>query len=354
MKKHNIMEITLRDGSYVINFSFTSADTAFVCKELEEIGFEYIEIGHGVGLNATNKGYGQAAATDEEHMVAAEGALRKAKYGMFCIPGIARLEDIDLAAKHNMGFIRIGTNVTEVQKSEEFIKRAKDYGMFVAANYMKSYVSSPEQFAQNVLLSEKYGADMVYIVDSAGGMFPSDVRRYFESIRKASNIDIGFHGHDNLGMSISNSVEAFELGALFVDSSMQGLGRSSGNACSEVLVAALKKRGHEINVDLRRLFELGQNFVQPLLSSNGKMPLDIISGYSDFHSSYMPAIQKCSAKYRIDPILLILEWTKIDKVNLDQKLLEDVAQQIKKEEKIYLTKYGFERYVGGEQDERKI
>jgi 4-hydroxy 2-oxovalerate aldolase len=52
-KKVNILETTLRDGSYAVNFSFTSSDTSIICKRLEEVGFKYIEIGHGVGLNQT-------------------------------------------------------------------------------------------------------------------------------------------------------------------------------------------------------------------------------------------------------------------------------------------------------------
>lgn len=169
MRKVKLLETTLRDGSYAINFGFSASDTAIICKKLEGAGFEYIEIGHGVGLNASNCGYGQAVASDEEYMAAAESTLAKAKYGMFCIPGIAKLGDLETAGKHNMGFVRVGTNVTQVRESEEFIRKAKDLGMFVAANYMKSYALSPEKFAENVVLSEKYGADVVYIVDSSAG-----------------------------------------------------------------------------------------------------------------------------------------------------------------------------------------
>jgi len=350
MRKINILETTLRDGSYAVNFSFTSSDTAIICKALEEAGVEYIEIGHGVGLGASKAGWGQAAQTDEEYMEAAGKVLNKAKYGMFCIPGIARLEDIDLASKHGMGFIRVGTNVTEIPKSKEFIKKAKEYGMFVAANYMKSYALPPKDFARQVKLSEEYGADMVYIVDSAGSMFADDIKKYYEAIREVSEIPLGFHGHDNLGLAIANSLAAAEMGIDCVDSSLQGLGRSSGNACTEILVAIFLKRGYNINLDLLKLFEIGQTYIQPLLSVKGRMPLDTVSGYAEFHSSYMPHIQQCAAKYGIDPIILIIEICKIDKVNLDVAVLEKVAQRIKEKGSVYLGKYGFNRYVGGEQE----
>ena len=99
MATPEILDCTLRDGSYANNFSFTSADTAVICRRLEKAGIKLIEVGHGVGLNASNVGHGRATQTDEEYMEAAAGAVKDARWGMFCIPGIARLEDVDLAAK---------------------------------------------------------------------------------------------------------------------------------------------------------------------------------------------------------------------------------------------------------------
>lgn len=345
-----ILETTLRDGSYAINFSFTSADTAIICRELEKAGFKFIEIGHGVGLNASNMNKGQAVQTDEEYMMAAKNVLKKAKYGMFCIPGIARLKDIDLAAKHNIGFLRIGTNVTEVPSSEKFIKKAKDYGIFVTANFMKSYVLPPEKFAKNVQLSEKYGADMVYLVDSAGSMFVEDINRYYKTIRKVSDIPLGFHGHDNLGLAISNSIESLKMGFDFIDTSLQGIGRSSGNASTEIFIAVLLKMGYKIDINFIKVLEIGQKYIQPLMNIKGKMLLDIVAGYAGYHSSYMHYIHKYSAKYQINPALLIIEWSKIDKTNVDEKEMDKVAHRIKKEEEIYLGNYGFRRYIGSEQE----
>ncbi|MEK6979796.1 MAG: 4-hydroxy-2-oxovalerate aldolase [Candidatus Micrarchaeota archaeon] len=353
MKKVNILETTLRDGSYAVNYSFTALDTATISRQLELAGFEYIEIGHGVGFNGSTKGYGKAVATDEEYLIAAKGALKNSKFGMFCIPGIAEVENIDMAHKHGMSFVRVGTNVTEIPKSEDFIKRAKDCGMFVAANYMKSYALPPRKFAENVLLSEKYGADMVYLVDSAGGMFTENVLEYYNAIRSVSDIPVGFHGHDNLGLAIANSIAIAEAGASFVDSSLQGLGRSSGNATTEILVAALMKKGYALGIDFIKTLELGQKYINPILPFKGKMPLDIVSGYADFHSSYMHKIEKYSVKYSINPCILIIELCKVDRVNASDEVLEKIAQRIKKDEEFYLAKYDFGKYVGGEQDELK-
>lgn len=349
-KKICVLDTTLRDGSYAINFSFTSADTAILCKELESARIKYIEIGHGVGLNASNKDYGKAFQTDIEYMDAANSALKTAKFGMFCIPGVAELKNIDIAAEHNMGFIRVGTNVTEISASKEYIKRAKDHGMFVCSNFMKSYALPPEKFVEKLKLSESYGTDMVYLVDSAGGMFPEDIKKYYETIRKQSNIALGFHGHDNLGLANANSIYAIDLGFEFIDASLQGLGRSSGNAVTEIIVAALIKKGFKMDLDLLKILEIGEKYIQPLLASKGRMPLDIIAGFSDFHSSYMYHIEKFAIKYQVNPAILIMEWCKIDKVNINDEKLEEIAKKIKKEENIYLSKYRFNTYIGREQD----
>lgn len=183
-------------------------------------------------------------------------------------------------------------------------------------------------------------------------MFPADVRRYYEAIRKVSSIPVGFHGHNNLGLAVSNSLEAADMGAEIVDCSMQGLGRSSGNAATEIMVAALIKKGYKLDIDLLAIMDIGQQYIRPLLGPAGNMPLDIIAGFADFHSSYMPHILKYAAKHKINPLLLIIEITKIDKVNLDKKVLEEVAKKMKKEEHLYLSEFGFNRYIGGEQDER--
>ena len=100
--KLKILECTLRDGSYTIDFQFTAEDTAIIAAALEHAGFDLIEIGHGVGLNASNCGKGQAAATDEEYMQAVSCTLKRAEWGMFFIPGIGRHEDLEMA--HKNGF----------------------------------------------------------------------------------------------------------------------------------------------------------------------------------------------------------------------------------------------------------
>ena len=140
MKHITILDCTLRDGSYAIDYQFTAEDTAIIAAGLEQAGLELIEVGHGLGLNASNSSKGVAAATDEEYLEAARKALKKAKFGMFFIPGIGREEDLKLAAKYRMDFVRIGTNVTEVDASVKYVELAKS--LF---NRFKVHIAGPKR-----------------------------------------------------------------------------------------------------------------------------------------------------------------------------------------------------------------
>src|SRR5262249_61475896 len=114
-------------------------------------------------------GLGAAAATDEAYLKAAAATLKTARWGMFCISGIATLEDIDRAADHGMSFLRIGTNVTETERAEPYIARAKRYGMYVSSNLMKSYAQNPAEFARPARRGQALGAGQRGNLDARGG-----------------------------------------------------------------------------------------------------------------------------------------------------------------------------------------
>ncbi|HEU4559519.1 MAG TPA: hypothetical protein VFS20_16835 [Longimicrobium sp.] len=329
MKRVNVLDNTLRDGSYAVDFSFTAADTARICTELERAGVRYIEVGHGAGLGATAKGVFPAAASDEEYLRAARSVLTSAQFGMFCIPSIARLDDIDLAADHGMGFIRVGTEVTTAAEMRPYIERAKQRGLLTTANLMKSYAVPAEQFAEAAALAESFGADVVYLVDSAGCMFPEDVRAYLDALRERSQVRFGFHGHDNLGMAVYNSLLSADEGASFVDGSLQGLGRRPGNAATELLVASFEKRGYDTGIDMLRLLRTGEESTRPLLGPAGIEALDVVSGYAGFHSNFLPTVLAAAEEYAVDPALLIIGLCEIDRCTVRDEDLRRIANHLR-------------------------
>ncbi|RUW65039.1 4-hydroxy-2-oxovalerate aldolase [Mesorhizobium sp. M2A.F.Ca.ET.067.02.1.1] len=346
-----LLDTTLRDGSYAIDFQFTARDTAAIAGQLEAAGFELIEIGHGVGLGASQRNYRRAAETDEAYLAAAADTLKRALWGMFCIPGVATLQQIDMAAEFGMRFIRVGTDVADVPDSKDFIERAKKHGMVVCANYMKSYVAAPEEFARNALLSQQYGADVVYIVDSAGGMLTRDMEGYFRAVRDVCDVKIGFHGHDNLGLGVANAVRAAELGAAIVDTSLQGMGRSAGNTPTELFIVVMERLGVAMGFDPLRVMDIGEKYIKPLIRRDGLNSLDIVAGFAQFHSSYMTLIREYSSKFGVDPRKLIIALCERDKVNAPRTIVEDLAHALKAEpEDAFSARFQLDRYYGAEQN----
>lgn len=345
-----ILDCTLRDGSYAINFAFTASDTRALCAGLESVGIRWIEVGHGVGLGASASGFGMAQATDGEYMAAASESLSIAKWGMFCIPKVARLEMLAEAASHGMGFVRIGANIEEHASVRPFVERAKELGLFTCVNFMKSYASPPEDFARYAEIVDSWGTDLIYLVDSAGGMLPEQVAAYTDAVRsRAPNLRIGFHGHHNLGLGVANSLVAVERGAEFIDVSLQGMGRSAGNTPAEQFVCALMRRGIDLDIDPTALMDLSESLVVPRHAHRGIDSFDVISGLAQFHSSYMGVVARAARRHDIDPRRLIVRLCEHDKVDAPEALVESLAAGLAAEGLSGGWKALYKNYYGQEQ-----
>ncbi len=351
MNKPRILECTLRDGSYAINFQFTKEDTITIASALEELGFDMIEIGHGVGLGASENGKGVAAETDEVYLQAGAEAIKNADWGMFCIPGIAELRHIDMAAEYGMKFIRIGTNISDYEDSKPFIEKAKKHNMFVCSNFMKSYASKPEVFAKNASEVKKYGSDLIYIVDSAGGMLPEEVEKYILAVKdNTDSLRLGFHGHNNLGLGIANALVATELGVDVIDTSLQGFGRSAGNTSTEQFLSILMRKGIDMDIDPISVMSVSEKYIYPIIQKKGLNSVDMISGLALFHSSYLPIIEEYALKYRIDPLKLIVAVSEKNKVEAKPELVEEIAMKLSDQGAHGSWKPLYSHYIGGEQD----
>jgi 4-hydroxy-2-oxovalerate aldolase len=233
-----------------------------------------------------------------------------------------------MARSYGMSFVRVGTNITRSEEARESIEYARKLGFEVSYNAMKSYCVTPEELVERMRRTVEWGAQAVYLVDSAGGMLPGEVREYVVRLRDSVPARIGFHGHNNFGMANANTLAAIEAGATMIDTTTQGMGRSSGNAQTEVLLVLLEKLGYDTGVDLLKAMEIGEAMIRPLTPGrSGITALEITMAAAQFHSSFMPRIEKACAAYHIDPKLLITEVSKVDKVNPSEALIMEIAER---------------------------
>ncbi len=325
-----ILDTTLRDGSNAINFKFGRDLTRNILRGLEEAGVELIEMGHGLGLGAHINSGKPASLSDEEYMSIAAESLKKSKFGFLVAKKFGGKKDIELAASRGAGFIRIASNITEVDQVEEMVKYAKDQGLFVLIALMKSYALKPgAEYIEVLQKLDKWGADLATLMDSAGYMTPEDVSEYIVKGKVNTNIKIGFHAHNNLQLAIANTLSAIKSGADSVDASIGGLGRSSGNAPIEILAVLAKRYGWNIDIDFKKLSDMQEQYIYPLIKEENRFSSEAITfGTAGFHSSFFNLIKDVNKKYpQLDYRDIILAVSIREKVNLTEDLIEEVIKK---------------------------
>jgi 4-hydroxy 2-oxovalerate aldolase len=322
-----ILDCTLRDGAYVVNFGFTEMDTLEISRDLVSVGMDYLEIGHGIGLGAQVAGYGVAAASDIGYMRNASG-----NWGCFAIPGIATPDDLLTLADNGASFVRIGCDVDMLAESKSYIEDARRHGLKTFVNFMKSYLLDAGSLSDLAVVAAEYGAECVYLVDSSGSMLPMQVADYITLLRAKLpvSVKIGFHGHNNLGLGVANALSAVSCGCDIIDVTLCGIGRGGGNVPAEQFLSALKLAGYQMKPNILKVMDVGERRIRHIAKDAYPTQLDIVSGLGKFHSSNMNAVLRISKEKNIDPRRLILRLSRLNKPSITVEDIYDVVYDVPK------------------------
>ncbi len=331
MRDVRMIDTTLRDGMHAVSHQFTPDDMAAIAHALDEAGVEIIEVGHGDGLGGSSFQYGFSKNTDEEYLKAVSSAIKNAKLDILILPGIGTRLDMEMALKYNAKVARIATHVTEADIGEQHIKMAKDNGMEAFGFLMMSHSVLPEKVVEQALLFESYGADAVYVTDSAGAMVPSQVKERISAVKAAVSIPVGFHGHNNMGLAIGNSVAAYEAGASYIDGTLRGLGAGAGNAQSEVLIAVFDKMKVATGVDLYKIMDAAEDVVGPKMHRPQTVDTASLTlGWAGVYGSFLLHTYRAAEKYGVEPRDVLVELGKMRTVGGQEDLIIEVAHKLSK------------------------
>jgi len=330
-----IIDCTLRDGGNAISFKFKKDLTKNILVSLEKAGVRWIDLGHGFGLGASKKCGKPATLSDEEYMEIANSCLKKAKYGFFFLAKFGEKKDIKLASKKGVNFLRIGSNVTGVDQIEEFIKYAKEQRLMVNVCLMKAYAANIKNYIKVLEKLKRWEVNLITLMDSAGTMLPKNVKEYIIHGKLNVEIPLGFHAHNNLQLATINTITAIESGADEIDVSVGGLGRSSGNAPTEILAILLEKYGWKNFLDYKILSDLNDKYIFPLIKEENRFSSKALTfGFAGFHSSFFPLIMKICKKYpSIDYRDVVLAVSREEKVNVTEGLIDKVIEKILRNKK---------------------
>ncbi|WP_020415716.1 4-hydroxy-2-oxovalerate aldolase [Amycolatopsis sp. ATCC 39116] len=325
----HLVDTSLRDGMSSVSHKFTTDQVAAVARGLDAAGVRTIEVAHGIGLGASSIQYGFAAASDPDYVRAAVEAVADADIAVLYVPGIATLTELDRAHKAGAGTVRVAVHCTEADCAEQPIVHARERGMRVMSFLMMSHKLPPAQLAEQAAKLDSYGAQVVYVVDSAGALVPRGAGERVKALREAISADIGFHAHNNLGVGIGNALAAVENGALYIDGSLRGLGASAGNAQTEVLAAALERAGYDTGVDLFPLVDTAERVMAPLMTEPQIIDeTALILGYAGVYSTFFHPTKRAAKKYGVPERDILLELGRRGVIGGQEDMIIDVAAQL--------------------------
>jgi 4-hydroxy 2-oxovalerate aldolase len=303
-----VIDATLRDGSHAVEQKFSVDDVARIARRLDRAGVHAIEVGHGDGLGASSIHFGPTLHTDSELVEAAAGVAQNSHIAVVLIPGIGTIDDLESAASSGASLVRIATHCTEADIGLEHIQRCRDLRLRVMGFLMMAHRLEPSDLAEQATKMADSGAEAVYVTDTAGALTMDDVRRRISALRNRlpSQVEVGIHAHNNLGLAVANSLTALGEGATFIDSSLAGLGAGAGNTPTETLVTVLARSGSLIDVDPLEVQEAASAEQSLSLSREPDLEgLSLSMGFYGIPSSFLHPVRSAAKRFGVDARLIL-------------------------------------------------
>ena len=309
MPKVRITDVSLRDGSHPIFHQFDREHIVKIAGALDKAGVPVLEVTHGDGLAGSSVQYGFSKVDELELIEAAAATVTQAKLAVLLLPGVGTIHDLKEAHKRGAKMVRVATHCTEADISAQHIAAGKELGMEVVGFLMMSHMIEAKELAVQAKLMESYGADLVYVVDSAGAQTMDMVTDRVTALRATldAKTAVGFHAHNNLGLGVGNAVAAVKAGADNIDGACRGLGAGAGNAATEAIVAVFNKMGWETGIDLYGVMDVAEDMIGTEI---GITPVvnraALVLGYAGVYSSFMRHAENASKRFGV-PTAKILE-----------------------------------------------
>ena len=331
-----VSDPTLRDGNHAVKHQLSHQQIAAYAKSANAAGVPIVEVGHGNGLGASSLQVGLSKETDQVMLETAREQLTTSKLGIHVIPGFATVnKDLREALTIGVDVVRVASHCKEADTTQRHIDFVRDQGREVYGVLMMSHMIGVDALVDEAAKMESYGAEAVIIMDSAGYYLPNDVTERISALTSSLNVMVGFHGHNNLGMGIANSIAAAEEGAGILDGTARAFGAGAGNAQLEVLVAVLERMGYETGIDLYKILDCGDIAETQLMEVIPTIKsVSVVSGLAGVFSGFMKPVSRVAEEYDLDPRDIFFELGRRKVVAGQEDMIIEVAIDLSKGKKL--------------------
>ena len=300
----------LRDGSHAKSHQFTEQMVRDIVTGLDRAGMPVIEVTHGDGLGGSSFNYGFSHTDERVLIAAAVESAERARIAALMLPGLGTKDDITAAADLGVSVIRIATHCTEADIADQHFGLARDVGLETVGFLMMAHSQPPEILASQARIMVDAGCQCVYVVDSAGAMILEDVSDRVGALvaEVGGDAQVGFHGHENLGLGVANSICAIRAGATQIDGSTRRFGAGAGNTPCEALAAVCEKLGIRTGIDVLAMFDVAEDVVRPAMDGEAALDrLALIMGYAGVYSSFLRHAYRAAERYGVSGADILLE-----------------------------------------------
>ncbi|MEU4561550.1 4-hydroxy-2-oxovalerate aldolase [Actinoplanes sp. NPDC023936] len=297
-----ITDSTLRDGSHAKRHQFTAVEVRDIVTALDAAGIPVIEVAHGDGLGGSSFTYGLSHTPEQELIRVAVGAATRARIAFLMLPGVGVIDDIRAAAGNGASVCRIATHCTEADIAVQHFGLARDLGLETVGFLMMAHSTEPAALARQARIMADAGCQCVYVVDSAGALVLDQVSDRVSALvaELGGDAQVGFHGHENLGLGVANSILAVRAGARQIDGSTRRFGAGAGNTPVEALVGVCDKLGIHTGVDFFRIVDAAEDVVRPAMPDECRLDrMALIMGYAGVYSSFLLHAYALADRYRV-------------------------------------------------------
>jgi 4-hydroxy 2-oxovalerate aldolase len=332
-----VTDTSLRDGSHAKRHQFTEDQVRSIVGALDAVGMPVIEVTHGDGLGGSSFNYGFSKTDERLLMKAAVETAKQAKIAALMLPGLGVKDDIKAAHDLGVSIIRVATHCTEADIAIQHFGMAREMGMETVGFLMMAHSQPPEVLQKQARIMADAGCQCVYVVDSAGAMILEDVTVRVEAVLAELGADatVGFHGHENLGLSVANSLMAVRAGAVQIDGSTRAFGAGAGNTPLEVFAAVADRQGIVTGLDVLQMIDVAEDVVRPIMDGECvKDRLAIIMGYAGVYSSYLKHAYRAAERYGVSGAEILLECGRQGLVGGQEDQIIQIAADLARREAV--------------------